>query len=313
MRFEFASPARIIFGPGTVVQIGALARELGRRALVTTGLDPAQGERVLVSLAAAGVDYVTLVVSGEPTTDLARQGARLARESGCDLVIGLGGGSAIDAAKAIAALAANGGDPLDYLEVVGRGRSLTQPSLPCIAIPTTAGTGAEVTRNAVLASPEHGIKASLRSATMLPRLALVDPELTHSLPPAVTASTGLDALTQLIEPFTSSKANPLTDALCREGMMRAARSLRTAYEDGRDAARARIWRWPAFSAGWRWRTPAWALSTGLPGRWAARFTRRTAQCVLRSCRTSWPSTRARCAPDSPAVRPWRGTMRSRGS
>ena len=235
MRFEFASAARIIFGPGTVDQIGALARELGRRALVTTGLDPAQGERVLVSLAAAGVDYVTLVVSGEPTTDLARQGACLASESGCDLVIGLGGGSAIDAAKAVAALAANGGDPLDYLEVVGRGHSLARPSLPCIAIPTTAGTGAEVTRNAVLASPEHGIKASLRSPTMLPRLALVDPELTYSLPPAVTASTGLDALTQLIEPFTSSKANPLTDGLCREGMMRAARSLRTAYEDGRDA------------------------------------------------------------------------------
>jgi alcohol dehydrogenase class IV len=235
MRFEFASPARIIFGPGTAVQIGPLARELGRRALITTGLDPAQSERILVALSAAGVDYVTLPVSSEPTTDLARQGARLARESGCDLVIGLGGGSAIDAAKAVAALAANGGDPLDYLEVVGRGRSLTQPSLPCIAIPTTAGTGAEVTRNAVLASPEHGIKASLRSATMLPRLALVDPELTYSLPAAVTASTGLDALTQLIEPFTSSKANPLTDALCREGMMRAARSLRTAYEDGRDA------------------------------------------------------------------------------
>jgi alcohol dehydrogenase class IV len=236
MRFEFASAARIIFGPGTVIQIGALARELGRRALVTTGLNPVQGEHALGSLATAGVDYVTLVVSGEPTTDLARLGARLARESGCDLVIGLGGGSAIDAAKAIAVLAANGGDPLDYLEVVGRGQLLTQPSLPCIAIPTTAGTGAEVTRNAVLASPEHGIKASLRSATMLPRLALVDPELTYSLPPAVTASTGLDALTQLIEPFTSSKANSLTDALCREGMMRVARSLRTAYEEGRDAA-----------------------------------------------------------------------------
>jgi alcohol dehydrogenase class IV len=236
MRFEFASAARIIFGPGTITQIGALARELGRRALVTTGLDLAQSERILAALSAAGVDYVTLPVSGEPTTDLACQGARLARESGCDLVIGLGGGSAIDAAKAVAALAANGGDPLDYLEVVGRGQLLTQPSLPCIAIPTTAGTGAEVTRNAVLASAEHGIKASLRSPTMLPRLALVDPELTHSLPPAVTASTGLDALTQLIEPFTSSKANPLTDALCREGMMRTARSLRTAYEDGRDAS-----------------------------------------------------------------------------
>jgi len=236
MRFEFASAARIIFGPGTVNQIGVLAQELGQRALVTTGLDPAHSERTLAALSAASVDYVTLPVSSEPTTALARQGARLARETDCDLIIGLGGGSAIDAAKAVAALAANGGDPLDYLEVVGRGQSLAQPSLPCIAIPTTAGTGAEVTRNAVLASPEHGIKASLRSPTMLPRLALVDPELTHSLPPAVTASTGLDALTQLIEPFTSSRANPLTDALCREGMMRAASSLRKAYEDGRDAA-----------------------------------------------------------------------------
>ena len=120
--------------------------------------------------------------------------------------------------------------------MVGRGQALTRPSLPCIAIPTTAGTGAEVTRNAVLASPEHGVKASLRSPTMLPRLAIVDPELTFSLPPQITASTGLDALTQLIEPFTSSKANPLTDALCREGMRRAARSLRRAFEDGQDAA-----------------------------------------------------------------------------
>jgi alcohol dehydrogenase class IV len=150
--------------------------------------------------------------------------------------VGFGGGSALDAAKAIAALLANGGDPLDYLEVIGRGKPLTQPSLPCIAIPTTAGTGAEVTRNAVLASVEHRVKVSLRSPHMLPRLALVDPELTYDLPPAVTASTGLDALTQLVEPFVSQRANPLTDALCREGMRRAARSLRRAYERGDDAA-----------------------------------------------------------------------------
>ena len=234
MRFEFITAARIIFGPGTMAQLGPLARELGRHALVTTGLSPAQSEPVLATLSAAGIDYVTLPVAGEPTTDLVRQGARLALESGCDFVIGLGGGSAIDAAKAIGALAANGGDPLDYLEVVGRGHLLQKAALPCIAAPTTAGTGAEVTRNAVLASPEHGIKASLRSPTMVPRVAIVDPELTYSLPPAVTASTGLDALTQLIEPFTSSRANPLTDTLCREGMMRAARSLRKAYEDGQN-------------------------------------------------------------------------------
>lgn len=236
MRWEFATAARIIFGPGSLAQAGPLARALGRRALVATGRDPARGEPLCRALTAAGLSYVTLQVAGEPSVALARAGARLAREEGCDVIIGLGGGSVIDASKAVAALSANDGDPLDYLEVVGRGQALARPALPCVAIPTTAGTGAEVTRNAVLASPDHSVKASLRSPTMLPRLAIVDPELTYSLPPAITASTGLDALTQLIEPFTSSKANPLTDALCREGMLRAARSLRRACENGQDTA-----------------------------------------------------------------------------
>ena len=150
-------------------------------------------------------------------------------------MIGFGGGSAIDAAKAIAALLTNGGELLDYLEVIGRAQPLARPSAPCIAIPTTAGTGSEVTRNAVLASPAHQVKVSLRSPHMLPRVALVDPELTFDLPPAVTAATGLDALTQLIEPFVSSRANPLTDAYCIDGIRRAARSLRRAVENGRDA------------------------------------------------------------------------------
>ncbi|MCX6030675.1 MAG: iron-containing alcohol dehydrogenase [Chloroflexi bacterium] len=232
MRFEFATATRISFGPGTIKGVGSAAREMGRRALVATGR---RSGPLLAILQSAGVDTVTLTVSGEPTTDLARAGTALARETGCDLVIGCGGGSAIDAGKAIAALLANGGDPLDYLEVVGRGQPLTHPSAPFIAIPTTAGAGAEVTRNAVLASPEHGVKASLRSPFMLPRLAIVDPELTYSLPPDITASTGLDALTQLIEPFTSIRANPLTDALCREGMGCVAHSLRRAYERGNDA------------------------------------------------------------------------------
>lgn len=235
IRFEFATAQRIIFGAGTIRQVGALARHLGRRALVTTGSDPGRAGQLLALLQAEDVSYVILPVTGEPTTGLACRGARLAGESGCDLVIGFGGGSALDAGKAIAALAAAGGDPLDYLEVVGRGKPLG-PSLPFVAVPTTAGTGTEVTRNAVLASPEHRVKASLRSPAMLPRVALVDPELTHSMPAAVTASTGLDALTQLVEPFTSSRANPLADAFCREGMTRAARSLRRAYVDGDDAA-----------------------------------------------------------------------------
>ena len=159
-----------------------------------------------------------------------------ALEFAADLVVGFGGGSPLDAAKAIAVMVTNGGDPLDYLEVVGRGKSLTKDSLPILAIPTTAGTGTEVTRNAVLASPEHKVKASLRSPSMIPRVAIVDPELTYGVPPAVIASTGLDALTQLIEPFTCNRTNPLVDGFCRDGIARVARSLRRAWANGHDAA-----------------------------------------------------------------------------
>ena len=144
-----------------------------------------------------------------------------------DMVIGLGGGSVLDTGKAIAALVTNPGDVLDYLEVVGKGQPLVNAPLPYIAIPTTAGTGSEVTRNAVIEAAEQNVKVSLRSPLMLPRVALVDPELTYHLPPEITASSGLDALTQLIEPFVSIKANPMTDAICREGMRHAARSFKT--------------------------------------------------------------------------------------
>ena len=171
---------------------------------------------------------------GEPTVELVREGARRVQEAACDVVISIGGGSAIDAGKAIAAIATNGGEPLEFLEVVGKGRAIAVPPLPFIAVPTTAGTGSEVTRNAVLGSAEHGVKASLRSPLMLPRVALVDPELTYGLPPAVTASTGLDALTQLIEPYVSARANPLVDAICVEGIERVAGALRRAYHDGAD-------------------------------------------------------------------------------
>jgi alcohol dehydrogenase class IV len=183
-----------------------------------------------------GITGESFPIHGEPTVDLVRHGTRLARDTGCDLVIALGGGSAIDAGKAIAALLANGGDPLDYLEVVGQAKPLSRPSAPFIAIPTTAGTGSEVTRNAVLASPEDGVKASLRSPHMLPALAVVDPELTLDLPQALTASTGLDALTQLIEPYVSNRANPMTDLYCVEGLRVAASALRRAWRDGHDLA-----------------------------------------------------------------------------
>jgi alcohol dehydrogenase class IV len=176
-----------------------------------------------------------LQVVGEPTVALAKHGAHLAREAGCELIVSIGGGSAIDCGKAVAALCTNAGDIFDYLEVIGKAQPITQAPLPFIAIPTTAGAGAEATRNAVLTSAEHEMKASLRSPMMLPKVALIDPQLTRDLPASVTAATGMDALSQLIEPFVSIRANPMTDALCREGIRRVARSLRKVYEHGDDA------------------------------------------------------------------------------
>ncbi len=234
MAFDFATAGQIIFGNGRLKEVGPLAAGLGRRALVVSGEDILRAAPLMAYLADHGVSVVSFTVAGEPSIQLVQAGCQAARQGECDLVIGFGGGSALDAGKAIAALLTNGGEPLDYLELIGRGLPLIKPSLPYIAIPTTAGTGAEVTRNAVLYSPEHRVKVSLRSPYMLPTIALVDPMLTHSMPPDVTASTGLDALTQLLEPFVSHLANPLTDGLCREGLARAARSLRRAYEDGTD-------------------------------------------------------------------------------
>lgn len=236
MRFEFATASRIVFGSGTLKEIGPLARQQGRHALVVTGNATERANALRTFLHDAGVASVVFPIPGEPTIEAVEQGVTAARAAACDLVIGFGGGSAVDAAKAIAILWSNLGPVLDYLEVIGQGHKLTRPPLPCLAIPTTAGTGAEVTRNAVLASPAHRMKASLRSPLMLPRLALVDPELTLSLPPVTTAATGLDALTQLIEAYVSCRATPITDALCREGLVRAARSLRAAWADGRDLA-----------------------------------------------------------------------------
>ena len=235
MDFEFTTVPRILFGPGRLKEIRAIVPELGKRALVVCGSSVRAVECVqplFGALTNVGVEYTAFATQGEPTIDEVRAGTEQARAGQSDLVIGFGGGSALDTGKAIAALLTNGGDPLDYIEVIGKGEPLTKPSAPYIAIPTTAGTGSEVTRNAVLGSPEHRVKVSLRSPHMLPRVALVDPELTYNLPPDVTAATGLDTLTQLIEAFVSVKANPMTDAICREGMHRVARSLRRAVEEG---------------------------------------------------------------------------------
>lgn len=235
-RFEFATAGRVIFGVGTSAELPALAMGLGRRILVVTGSDPGRHAALLESLRAAAEVCETFCVSGEPTVDLAEAGAERARALGVSVVVALGGGSALDAGKAIAALAVNPSPALNYLEVVGRGQPLPHGALPCIAVPTTAGTGAEVTRNAVLAVPHAQVKVSLRHAAMMPRIAVVDPALAVGLPAAVTATTGMDALTQLIEAFLCCRANPFVDALCRDGIGHVAGALPRACQQPDDLA-----------------------------------------------------------------------------
>jgi alcohol dehydrogenase class IV len=230
--FEFATAGRIIFGAGKLNELGSQLGRSVKRLLLVRGKSSQPSRRVMEMLSTLDISSSEFIVQEEPTIDSVRQGTEAAQ--GCDMVIGVGGGSVLDTGKAIAALVTNAGDVMDYLEVVGKGQPLVNAPLPYIAIPTTAGTGSEVTRNAVIEVTDQNVKVSLRSPLMLPRLALIDPELTYSLPPEITASTGLDALTQLIEPFVSIKANPMTDALCRAGIGHAARSLRRAYENGTD-------------------------------------------------------------------------------
>ncbi len=235
MTFEFATAGRILFGNDKIRELTGIASTFGNRALFVTGSAPERIQPLLDDARQGGIEAEAVQTRGEPTIEAVKTGVDRAKDFKADFIIGVGGGSPIDAAKAIAALATNPGAPLDYLEVIGRGQPLTARPLPCIAVPTTAGTGAEVTKNAVLASPEHKVKVSLRHPLMLPDIAIVDPELTHSMPPAVTAATGMDALTQLIEPFTCCRANPMTDGFCREGIRRVARALKTAHQDGSNA------------------------------------------------------------------------------
>ena len=227
MPFEFATATRILFAEGAFRDVAPAAAAMGHRALVVTGLD--RPPRLI-----DGVHLPDSWPASPPSTTSA--GAPTSRDAeGCDVVVAIGGGSAIDAGKALAAMLANPGDPLDYLEVVGRGRPLANPSAPFIAIPTTAGTGSEVTRNAVLGSRRS---IASRPACAAPgccrgwRWSI--PELTSVCRRAITASTGLDALTQLIEPYVSVRANPMTDLFCVEGMRRAAVALPRAWENGAD-------------------------------------------------------------------------------
>jgi len=233
VQFEFATAGQIVFGWGRISELGQRTQAFGKRVLLVTGSRP---ERTSVHerLRSVGADVTTFSIATEPTTSLVQSGVECARDHGTDWVLGVGGGSVLDSAKAIAALVPNPGAIFEYLEVVGRGQDLVRASLPCVAVPTTSGTGSEVTKNAVLHATDHGVKVSLRGLGLLPRIALVDPELTVSLPADITAATGLDALTQVIEPYVSVTRGPMTDALCLEGMRRIAEAIRRVHANGSD-------------------------------------------------------------------------------
>lgn len=241
--FDIVAPRKIVFGLGRIRELPALIEPLiagtaNRMALVVTGSDVSRHDEALRALKSAIPTQLVSAI-GEPTVEQAEQAVALARATNVALVIAIGGGSALDLGKAIAALTPNPGSIFDYLEVVGAGQPLSVAPLPFVAIPTTSGTGSEATKNAVLAAPlpDGGrVKVSVRSDRAMPDIALVDPELTRSVPRQVTAATGLDALTQVIEPYVSHAATPFTDSLAREAIPRGAAALKRCVEDGDDLA-----------------------------------------------------------------------------
>ncbi|MDZ7723422.1 MAG: iron-containing alcohol dehydrogenase [candidate division KSB1 bacterium] len=234
MDFGFATAGRIIFGLYSYTKIADYVSEFGDSVFMVSGGSYSRVEPLVTELQKRSIKVTRTGVQGEPTVELIEDILTQLRDLKPDVVLGAGGGSVIDTGKALAALATHPGRVLDYLEVIGGGKKLQHAPLPYIAIPTTAGTGSEVTKNAVLKSQKHKVKVSLRHNWMIPDIALVDPVLTLTVPKNVTASTGMDALTQLIEPYVSHKANPLTDGICKEGLLRAAGSLRNVYLNGDD-------------------------------------------------------------------------------
>jgi alcohol dehydrogenase class IV len=246
VQYDFLAPRRIVFGWGRRTEAGRWGATLGQRALVVFGSRRlvARGidVEICAALAAENVETVPLgVISHEPTVDDVDAAVEQVRTSGlreCDFVLAVGGGSAMDLGKAVAALAINDGSSTvkDYLEGVGRGLKLERPPLPVMAMPTTAGTGSEATKNAVISSHEPAFKKSLRSDELVPRVVLIDPELTVSVPSEITAYTGMDAITQLIESYVSCRAKPISQSLARDGLRMALPALATAVRDGQNRA-----------------------------------------------------------------------------
>jgi alcohol dehydrogenase class IV len=234
VKFIFSTAGKIVFGQGTINQLDTHASNLGTNVLVVVGKRKSSIKLIQNALNRTALRLHFYHVFEEPTIDIIQNGLNFARENRVDLVIGLGGGSVIDAAKAIAALATNPGDVIDYLEVIGKNQPIIHRPLPIIAVPTTSGTGTEATRNAVIGSKEHRRKVSIRHRLLLPDIAIVDSKLAKTMPPHVTASSGMDALTQLIEPYVTADYTPITDALCRDGIQLIRNAIINAFNDGRD-------------------------------------------------------------------------------
>lgn len=236
MEFTLLPTPQIFFGSKQFHKVGTLVKELGSRLFVVASgsalSSPETREVLTVSITKQDLEFETYLIKGEPTIETVDFGVQKAKEFKADVIIGLGGGSTIDSCKAIAGLFTNGGSARDYLEVIGKGAIISKPSLPIIAIPTTAGTGSEVTKNTVIRAEEEKFKASIRSPLLIPKIAIIDPRLMLSVPPLITATCGMDALTQLIEAYTSNKSQPLTDAWALLGVKKASRSLLTCYRNG---------------------------------------------------------------------------------
>jgi len=234
MSIDFSTANRIIFGAGRISSLGEIIGHYGKRVLIVKGEKFPDPKTIFAICENANVRWDCFDVVNEPNVETINRSVDLGREKKSDFVIGFGGGSVIDTGKATSALLNNQGSLLDYLEVVGKGKPLKKPSKPYIAIPTTAGTGSEVTRNAVISVPEKKVKVSMRNAYLLPEVAIIDPELTYGVPKTITAVTGMDAFTQVIEPYVSRYSNVLVDMFCKDAIPRGASYLLRAWENGND-------------------------------------------------------------------------------
>ena len=236
---EFYAPGKIIFGPGGLSQVGAEAKRLGNKALIVLGKSAMKKsgalDRLTHLLTENNLEYIIYEnIPSDPTVETIDTGTGLARKENCNLVIALGGGSVLDTGKAISAMVTNEGSVANYQEIEGKGRKFQHKTLPFVAIPTTSGTGSEATKNAVITNTEFSLKKSIRDHMLIPEVALVDPELTLSLPPRITAICGGDALTQCIESYLGKKSQEITDALALYAIGLVGKSLVKAVKEGKN-------------------------------------------------------------------------------